>query len=101
MREKSKEGKKVKKINVNLDLDYDKLATAIIKAQNSTEMIEEGEGENIIEIKQPKKEINNFQKLGAEIKTFVDELLTKIKEQEIVTRIFSTLIFVFFLCSAL
>jgi uncharacterized membrane protein len=97
MDENTKEEKSVEPINVNVEIDYDKLATAIVKAQKTAEVIEKPATTDMVQTEQPKEKLKWWQKFNKKIQNNLEPQLAKLKKDSIITKIFSVLIGIVFI----
>ena len=96
MDENTKEEKIIEPINVKVEIDYDELATAIVKAQK---LVERGEipQDEVEESEITNKKLNKLQKLGLKIRRKINQLIFDFKKESITTKIFALFVWVCFL----
>lgn len=97
MSEQTKEEKVIEPINVNVQIDYDKLATAIVKAQKTAETIKDIATTDMTATEPPEEKLKWWERLKGKIKDNLEPQLAKLKKDSIITKLFSVLIGIVFI----
>ena len=101
MSEQTKEEKVIEPMNVKVEIDYEKLALAIVTAQQTAKKTEEKQKSESQADDKSKENLAWWKKLWLKIKEYGTQNIAKIKNQSIITRIFSGLVFAVFMAVGL
>lgn len=97
MDENTKEEKAVDPVNVNIEIDYDKLAMAIVKAQKLASAMDGNKKEGFVEDATNEQNLNRWKKFCWKMKQIKTDFFNKFKEQSIIVKLLSLCSCFFFL----